>query len=376
MKRLTVALLFIPMISLAYGQFPEFRYIPIGNTTDRTSQTSLVDVDKDGDLDWVVGSADTVWWFETQPGDHWVKHVLGVAPITESAGMMIDVNGDGLPDQVSGSTWFRNEGPGKPFTRLLNGAKTASDMAVADINSDGKPDVVYMNDKDGIIWYDFSKNSAKKWKGTKIGPGVRSGIGPMGLADLDGDGDIDVVRSNCWFENVDNGEKWIEHPSLKLANPGEKFPNCSMVWVVDLNKDGKPEIIQAESYYPNCKLVWLQKQDTRGLTWFLNKIDLDTKQEIHSLIVADFDNDGDLDVFVGGSGSPADYHVRSFIYENVDGNGLQWKKHEILTDKECYGAQVGDIDGDGDLDICAKPWNGTENYLLKNMLMESKKGGK
>jgi hypothetical protein len=31
-------------------------------------------------------------------------------------------------------------------------------------------------------------------------------------------------------------------------------------------------------------------------------------------------------------------------------------------------AGVADIDGDGDIDICSKPWNGDEDVYLRNML--------
>src|SRR5919107_6426024 len=43
-------------------------------------QTSLVDVDRDGDLDFITGGKDPqkhVFWFEYQSPDKWVRHVLG-----------------------------------------------------------------------------------------------------------------------------------------------------------------------------------------------------------------------------------------------------------------------------------------------------------
>ena len=38
--------------------------------------------------------------------------------------------------------------------------------------------------------------------------------------------------------------------------------------------------------------------------------------------------------------------------------GIRWVQHEILSGKRCHEAKAADVDGDGDIDICSKPWNG------------------
>ena len=58
-------------------------------------QTSLVDVDKDGKLDWVVGcSRGDVWWFQYQSPDRWIRHQIGSKVGTEVGGTAFDVDGD------------------------------------------------------------------------------------------------------------------------------------------------------------------------------------------------------------------------------------------------------------------------------------------
>jgi hypothetical protein len=103
--------------------FPTFEYHEIGKIGNLMGQTSLVDIDKDGRLDWVVGcSHGDVWWFQYKGPDNWVRHKIGSGVGTEVGGVAID--GDGWIDQVSGSTWFRNPGnpAGKEFVKYSNGA--------------------------------------------------------------------------------------------------------------------------------------------------------------------------------------------------------------------------------------------------------------
>lgn len=95
-----------------------------------------------------------------------------------------------------------------------------------------------------------------------------------------------------------------------------------------------------------------------------------TRQDFHSLALADFDSDGDRDVFSGGGPLTKDTTHRSFIWENADGRGGKWIEHEILRGKRCHEAKAADVDGDGDVDICTKPWNGSEHIYLRNLLRE------
>src|SRR3954470_11860910 len=77
---------------------------------DSYGQTSLVDVDRDGGLDFITGGKDAakhVFWFEHQGPDQWVRHVLGSNPPSDVGGAAFDVDGDGWVDHVSGGVWYR-----------------------------------------------------------------------------------------------------------------------------------------------------------------------------------------------------------------------------------------------------------------------------
>lgn len=354
------------------AQFPEFKYYEIANAGNKMGQTSLADMDKDGDLDWVVGCrAGELWWFEYQSPGQWLPHTIGTQADTDVGGIAFDVNNDGWTDQVSGADWYRH--PGKPgatdFTKHNFGGTRAHDQVAADIDGDGSLDLVSMWDKDILCWYKIPPNPTEKWEKIPIGDPVHGGIGPSGIGDLDNDGDNDVVRSNAWFENQDGkGMKWREHRNIDFGQPDSPYPFMTKSWVLDLDNDGDNDIVQSEGDCGSGRLAWHENLDGRGGKWAIHMLLENTGQDFHSLAVADFDNDGDQDIFTGG-GPLSKTRTQWILMENPGRKNLTWKKHILLQGKECHEAVVGDVDNDGDIDICSKPWNGNLHIFLQNQLI-------
>jgi len=373
-QRLYVAIVVIGLFcSLASAEFPKFEYHQIAKIGNRMGQTSLVDVDKDGDLDWITGcNGGTIWWFEYKAPDSWVQHTLGQKAPTDVGGTAFDIDGDGWVDQVSGQAWYRNTGKPREeeFVIYLNGVTgNCHDNVAADIDGDGRLDVVAMSDRSALYWYKIPADPTKKWKEHKIGQAVHGAIDPAGVADIDGDGDNDVVRSNIWLENADGkGTKWTEHNNIDFGQPDARFPLMTKSWITDLDKDGDNDIVQAEGDCVSGRVAWHENTDGKGRIWTRHIIADKSGQDYHSLALADFDSDGDLDVFSGGGPLTESPPHKWFIWENKDGRGGSWAQHEILTGKRCHEAKAADIDGDGDIDICSKPWDGDEHVYLRNLL--------
>ncbi len=371
------------LCSVTYAAFPKFEYHQIARIGNNMGQTSLVDVDKDGDLDWItgcsIGSGGTIWWFEYKAPDDWVRHTLGEKAPTDVGGTAFDIDGDGWVDQVSGGAWYHNTGEPRrePFERHDVGAISCHDLVATDINGDGKLDVVAISDQKAhvvTVWCEIPANPREKWVEHGIGGGIHGGVGPQGIGDLDGDGDNDVVRGDVWFENLDGkGLQWTERAVLTApgGNRPDRYGLAIKVWVCDPDGDGDLDIVEAEADTVDGRIFWFENKGG-AKDWMGHLISADhTNQDFHSLAVADFDNDGDLDAFSGGGPLTEKTAHKWFIWENKDGKAAEWVQHEILSGKQCHEAKAADVDRDGDIDICSKPWNSDEHVYLRNMLKEN-----
>ncbi len=373
-------LLFTCLFSLAagksYSQFPEFKYYEIGHTDQMMlGQSSLSDLDSDGDQDLIIGaSGSTIWWFEYIDAEKWEMHVLGDNALTDKGGTAFDVDGDGKIDQVSGGSWYRNPGNNKDvWERFENGAIYAYDNMHGDFNQDGVNELISVSPQDGSYLYFIGPNPEKKWKKIKLGDGVPGGIVPNGVGDLDGDGDNDIVRSDIWYDNLNgDGSKWSVHRTIGYIESQGAFARSSRVYVIDMDGDGDVDLVQSESNNEDGRVIWHENKDGKGLNWYTHPVASELEQDMHSLCVADFDNDGDLDILSGGGPMTSNLYKRTYIFENMEGEGEKWEDHEVLFKMECTDAVAADVDGDGDIDVCGKTWKDDTVYYLRNMLMESK----
>ena len=310
----------------------------------RYAQTALADLDNDGRLEYVVGQQfGTLFYYKMHAPDRWTRHLLGEDSPSDVGIAVLDVDGDGWLDAVAGGAWYRNSrDAGKPFERIPFDAelRNVHDVVAADVDGDGRPEILTMSDKNNLCWYKIPGEPARPWPRTDIGPAVHAGVA---VGDLTGDGSLDVVRTNVWFENLKgDGSAWQVRPIAPNTPPPPDFQkpfafDATYARVCDMDGDGKNDIVFVDAEIPGGQAWWMENLDGRGRSWRRHGIYVpDLVREprrgaFHSLYVGDLDGDGDLDVLTAEmEGVPGDAPPRYYIWENVDGKGGAWREHVIF----------------------------------------------
>jgi hypothetical protein len=282
-----------------------------------------------------------------------------------------DLDGDGDLDLVSCDTtndvlyWYENDGKGK-FTRHVIQDKEKGWFerhAVGDLDGDGLPDVVVVKNLDGhLVWFQNTGKPKEKWTRRVISTDCKRAY-DVALADLDGDGKLDVVASTwvgnhvAWYENpgkAGHGKEWKKH----LID--DKIAETRTVRVADFNGDKRPDVL-VTARAANL-VAWYENSGKPREKWKRHVIDDKSPSPTHGHPI-DLDGDGDVDVVMAlGMLQPKGTKDTNQIvwYENVGkpGDGTKWKKHVIGELVGAFEAFAADLNGDGKPDVIATAWGG------------------
>lgn len=394
-------------------------------------ESRVADLDGDGDLDilgkpynWETPRLDI--WLNTTPRlnalplNRWERHVIDA----ERPGQAIfigadDLDGDGRVDIAAGGVWYRNPGDlGEPWERRTVGAPLANMAAIADFDGDGNRDILgtkgegasanpnfvwAQNDGAGgftvrdnipradgdflqgvavgrltsggplevaLSWHQSGRGVqlltvpadpvGSSWGWRRLAPTSQDEA--LSLGDIDRDGDPDLLLGTRWLRN--DGAGW----SAQTLNGAAGLPDRNRL--VDVNGDGRLDaVVGFEAINLPGKLAWYEQGEDPAGTW--------TERVIATVIgpmsvdALDMDGDGDVDVVVGEHNLAFPSRARLYVFENADGAGRAWVQHLVhIGDEHHDGAQLVDIDRDGDNDIISIGWGHRRVLLYENKAIE------
>ena len=265
---------------------------------------------------------------------------------------------------------YRNEGNGN-FSKITTGnisnhSGYCHSATWVDYNNDGWLDlytVDYMPTRFNRLYHNNGDGTFTEVNnGSALVTDIGASIGTT-WSDYDLDGDMDVFlpnangENNILYRNDDNGN-FTRITSGDVVNDGGNSVGSS--WG-DYDNDGDPDLFVSNAgNQPN--FLYQNNGDGTFSKITNSPVTTDAGNSAGSTW-ADFDNDGDLDLYVTN-----DQNGQKFLYLN-DSLGI-FRRYDLGPESAAigntFGAAVADIDCDGDLDLFTATHSGEENALFLN----------
>mgnify|MGYP006278676549 CR=1 FL=1 len=296
------------------------------------------------------------WWKNSGDGSSWTEDVLDTDFDGAVSVCALDVEGDGDMDIAAVSEsqslvklWLNLDGSGTYWTsiEIEDGFNGGTYIYPADVNGDGYEDLVgaAYNDND-IVWWENVDGSGSDWIKRTIDSSFGTAYSAI-AGDIDGDGKIDVVGTDAgyyngkvaWWRNVNgSGSSWSEHTI------DGSFDGAVDACIADIDGDGDNDVV-AIAYYSD-DIVFFENLDGGGNNWTSHEVE-SSFDGVVAVRAADIDSDGDMDI-----AAAAENENEIAWFENINRVGTNWQKRDVTSSfTEASGLYIADIDGNGNSDI-------------------------
>src|SRR5438067_8771437 len=259
-----------------------------------------------------------------------------------------------------------NGGEGAIFVRHEGGFRRAgsfaadhgpSAIAVADLNGDGKPDLAIANHERPYATILLNDGKGGFRSGSRAQVDVRPHVHSVAVADMDADGKPDLVFNDMmgsrvvWLRGKGDGS-FAAQTNVGTGSRGHAYFNVA---TSDFDHDGKPDLVVPSHPAPEVAVLFGNGKRTL----------LAAPHPAFFAVIGDFDGDGNADIaVVTYSGSIADPSHDSLAVFRGDGKGAFAAARSYPTGPGPVRAAVADLDGDGIADVAVCQFGGGVKLML------------
>ena len=285
---------------------PNFTERVISTTADFVFGVFAVDLNGDGDIDVLSASRDDdkIAWYENDGGSppSFTERVISTTRDGAITVFATDLDGDGDIDVISASVfdgaiaWYENDGASPPsFTeRVVSIAAFPVSVFATDLDGDGDVDILSASSfDDTIAWYVNDGGSPPSFTEREIST-TTVGAASVFATDVDGDGDTDIVSAAefgheiAWHENDGGTPPIFTQRLISISTLRPLF-----VFAADVDGDGDIDVLSAA--FTNDKIAWFEN-DGGSPPAFTERVISTSADGAISVIAVDLDGDGDTDV--------------------------------------------------------------------------------